>query len=244
MTDDISALAGEARRLLRRPDRATLATVAGDGGPYASLVLVALDGGGRPVLLLSDLADHTRNIAHDPRISLLFDGTAGLRQPLAGARLSVTGRASAIDDGAARARYLARHPDAARYAGFGDFRFYRVAMERAHLVAGFGRIRWIEGAMLAPPVDAAAIAAAEDDIVRHMNEDHSAAIQLYARAAGSDELGWRMTGIDPEGADLRLGGAVLRVDFAGPVADAGAVRMELVRLARAARAFFRQAAAA
>ncbi len=242
MADDPSLLAAEARRLLRRVDRATLATAGDDGWPYASLVLAALDAGGHPLLLLSDLADHTRNIARDQRVSLLFDGTAGLRQPLAGARLSVAGRVVAADEEAARARYLARHPDAALYAGFGDFRFYRVEMARAHLVAGFGRIRWIEGALLAPPVDPAALAAlaaAEADIVRHMNADHSAAIQLYARTAGGDGLGWRMTGIDPEGIDLRLGGTVLRVDFAAPVADAAAAHLELVRLARAARERFR-----
>lgn len=240
MSDELAALAAEARRLMRGVDRATLATAAcdEDGWPYASLVLAALDPAGRPLLLLSDLALHTRNITRDGRVSLLFDGTAGLRQPLTGARLSVAGRAKAVDADAARARYVARHPDAGLYAGFGDFRFYRVEVERAHLVAGFGRIRWIDGALLASPVDPQALAAAEADIVQHMNADHMAAIQLYARAAGSRELGWRMTGIDAEGVDLRLGGAVLRVEFASPVADAGQARAELVRLARAARQRF------
>ncbi|WP_374446818.1 HugZ family protein, partial [Stella sp.] len=214
------------------------------GWPYASLVLVAADAAGRPLLLLSDLADHSRNIAADARVSLLFDGTVGLERPLAGQRLSLLGRAAVVGDGAARARYLARHPDAAQYAGFADFRLYRVQPERAHLVAGFGRIRWLAGDRLGPPVDPGEVAAAEAGIVGHMNADHPDAIQLYARAAGSREVGWRMTGVDVEGCDLRLGAAVLRVDFAEPCTDAGAVRRELVRQVRAARAGGAQTSAA
>ena len=243
MAEDIETLARTARLVMQGVDRATLATLHSEGGPYASLVMVARDAAGCPLLLLSDLADHTRNLARDDRVSLLFDGTAGLDRPLAGARLSLLGRAVATDDAAARARYLARHPDATLYAGFGDFRFYRVVPERGHLVAGFGRIRWIDAQALAPPVDPGAVAAAEGDIVAHMSEDHSAAIQLYARAAGSRELGWRMTGVDVEGIDLRLGGQVLRIGFAAPAADAAAVRAELVRLAREARGRFAQSAA-
>ncbi|BBK35402.1 pyridoxamine 5'-phosphate oxidase [Allostella sp. ATCC 35155] len=245
MTDDLEPYARDARRLMRAIDRAALATVQRDaaGWPLASLVLVASDAAGRPLLLLSDLADHSRNIAADGRVSLLFDGTVGLDRPLAGQRLSLLGRAAIVEDGAARARYLARHPDAAAYAGFGDFRLYRVEPERAHLVAGFGRIRWIGADRLGPPADPVALAEAEAGIVAHMNADHCDAVQLYARVAGSREPGWRMTGVDVEGCDLRFGAAVLRVDFAEPCADAGAVRKELVRQVRAARAALTQPAA-
>ena len=135
---------------MRAADRATLATVMrGDqpdaAGPYASLVLVALDHDASPLLLISTLADHTRNLAGDARVSLLFDGTAGLDEPLTGPRVSVQGTAQRTDDPRHRARFLARHPGAAMYAGFKDFAFYRVAVSRAHLVAGFGRIPWIAG---------------------------------------------------------------------------------------------------
>ncbi|MCC7275407.1 MAG: DUF2470 domain-containing protein [Alphaproteobacteria bacterium] len=246
MSEQASAVAAQARHLMRGLDRATLATVQRDAGgwPYASLAMVAHDGRGRPLLLLSALAEHTRNIAADGRVSLLFDGTAGLATPLTGARLSVLGRAAAVDDDAARARYLARHPDAALYAGFADFRLYRVEVERSHLVAGFGRIHWVEGAALVLPREAPALADAEAGIVAHMNDDHPDAIQLCARMLGSAALGWRMTGVDPEGADLRLGGAVLRLAFATPVADAKGARVELVRLVGEARARFAQASVA
>ena len=115
------------------------------GAPYASLVLVAADLDASPLLLLSDLAQHSRNIAFDPRVSLLLDGTEGHADPLAGPRLTLLGRAEAVADPRLLARFAARHPSSALYAGFADFRLYRVAVERGHLVAGFGRIDWIDG---------------------------------------------------------------------------------------------------
>ena len=104
--------------------------------PYASLVLVAVDHDLSPILLLSDLAEHTKAIAADDRVSLLFDGTHGLDQPLTGPRVTLVGRAARTDDARLARRFLARHPDAEMYAGFKDFHFYRVAVERAHLVGG------------------------------------------------------------------------------------------------------------
>jgi putative heme iron utilization protein len=140
----------EARALVRAADRAVLATSL-QGWPYASLVLVAVDDDGAPLLLLSDLAEHAKNLRAEPRCSLLFDGTAGLRDALAGLRVTVLGEARPIEDPRLRARYVARQPSAALYAGFGDFRLYRMTIARAHVVAGFGRIHWIEAAALLGP---------------------------------------------------------------------------------------------
>lgn len=137
----------DARTLMRECPTAALGTML-DGAPYVSLVLVALDHDGAPLLLLSSLAQHTKNLAADPRVSLLFDGTAGLDDPLTGPRLTVLGRARPYDDPAALERYVAGHPSAALYAGFGDFRISRVEIERGHFVAGFGRIGWIEADQL------------------------------------------------------------------------------------------------
>lgn len=226
------------RRLIRACDRASLGTALADGGwPYASLVLTACDPGAAPILLISDLADHTRNIAADPRISLLYDGTAGLAEPLAGARATVLGRAERSDDPALRARYLARHPGAAIYADFADFGIYRVTVERAHLVAGFGRIDWVEaGEVLYDGPAGPDLAEAEAGICAHMNEDHADALDLYAnRLLGLDGGGWRMTGIDAEGLDLRRQGAVGRLDFEVPLNAARDARELLVRLVQAAR---------
>lgn len=232
------------RDLLRAADRATLATtLAGAGGfaggsgwPYASLVLLAVDHDASPLLLVSTLAEHTRNLQADPRAALLIDGTAGLEEPLTGARATVLGRLQRDDDPERRSRYLRRHPSAATYAGFGDFAIWRMTVERAHLVAGFGRIHWT-GADDVLGEAGLPLAGREADVVAHMNEDHGDAVQLYAHVLlGLDGDGWVMTGCDADGIDLRCGGRVARLAFDTAVRDAEAARVELVRLVRRARA--------
>ncbi|HZQ02018.1 MAG TPA: DUF2470 domain-containing protein [Reyranella sp.] len=238
MTDDLSRAV---RDLIRGQDRAALACLLPDGAaparPYASLVLVAFAHDLSPLLLLSDLAEHSKAIASDPRVSLLFDGTQGLDQPLTGSRVSIVGYARTLDDERLKHRYLARHPDASMYAAFRDFRFYRVTIERAHLVAGFGKIRWLGVAELASSPTADALVDAEPGIVAHMNRDHADALDLYAtRLLGLGGRGWRMTGIDSEGLDLRLGGRVARLALPAPVEDAAGARQALIALVGKARA--------
>lgn len=238
MIEDMSRAA---RALLRGLDRAALATAlqAPGGGvswPYASLVLVAVDHDLSPILLLSDLAEHAKAIAVESRVSLLFDGTGGLDQPLTGARVTLLGRIERTPDLRLARRFLARHPDAEMYAGFKDFHFYRVAPERAHLVAGFGKIRWLEATELLPVVTPG-LADSEAGIVSHMNEDHADALQLYAqKLLGLPGGDWRMIGIDAEGIDLRRAGQVARLPFDVPLADAGEARKKLVALVARARA--------
>jgi putative heme iron utilization protein len=235
MTDD---MLHAVRELVRRRDRATLATVLpSEAGqwPYASLVLTAVDHDLSPLLLLSDLAEHSKAIAADDRVSLLFDGTEGLDQPLTGARVTLMGRAAHTADERLRRRFLARHPDAAVYAGFKDFQFYRISVERAHLVAGFGRIRWLSAAELTPSA-LPGLAEAEGAIVDHMNNDHIDALQLYAaKLLALEGAGWRMTGIDAEGLDLRQGGRVARLAFDVPLASVSDARKLLVALVTKAR---------
>ncbi|MGB0631541.1 MAG: HugZ family protein [Alphaproteobacteria bacterium] len=227
------------RRLMRACDRAVLSTALPDSGwPYGSLVMTACDQAARPLLLISDLAEHTTNLGHDNRASLLFDGTAGLDSPLTGARVTVLGTLSKTEDSGLIARYTARHPESEMFAGFADFNFYEMAVDRAHIVAGFGVIHWIDSAdLLFDTSGFEDLAAAEDDIVTHMNEDHADAIALYATGLlGLEEGDWKMTGVDPEGCDLRNGGDVARVDFEKPADNAESARSALVRLVKAARA--------
>ena len=230
----------QALALIRGAERATLATslqrAEAPGWPYASLVLVATAADAAPLLLLSDLADHSQNIARDARVSLLFDGTAGLAEPLTGPRLTLLGRAAECRDEAPLARYLRRHPSAEFYSKFKDFRLYRVTPERAHLVAGFGRIHWLEGTAFLAGASAPALAAAEADVLAHLNADHGEALGLMAhRLLGLAGEGWSATGIDPHGLDLRAGGELARLAFKEPIHDAGEARAALVELARAAR---------
>lgn len=229
------------RNLVRGLDRAALASALpgpdAASWPYASLVLVAVDHDLSPLLLLSDLAEHSKAISADSRVSLLFDGTHSLDQPLTGPRATLLGRAAVTDDERVKRRFLARHPDAAGYASFRDFRFYRVALERAHLVGGFGKIRWLVAAELLPALPLATFDGVEDGIVSHMNDDHAEAVQLYAhKLLGLSGDGWYMTGIDAEGVDLRQGGTVARLAFDTPLSSVGEARQALVALAAKARA--------
>jgi hypothetical protein len=226
--------------LIRRCDRAALATnLPGDGGawPYASLVLVAVDHDLSPILLMSDLAEHSKAIEADSRVALLFDGTAGLVQPLTGPRVTLMGRAAKTDDERLKQRFLRHHPDAALYAGFGDFHVYRVTLERTHLVGGFGKIRWIAPDELLAVSPLRELAEGEGGIVAHMNQDHADAVQLYAEKLLNlpGTTGWAMTGIDAEGLDLRLEGEVARLPFEKPMTAAAEARPLLVSLVAQAR---------
>jgi len=231
-----------ARHLVRGRDKAVLATLARPdgpetGSPYASLVQVAFDHDAAPLLLISGLADHTKNLLADARVSLLFDGTHGRAEPLTGPRVSVMGIAKQTTDERHARRYLARFPAAEMYASFKDFSFWRVEPGRAHQVAGFGKIQWFDRfAFDATP--ALALAEAEPGIVEHMNADHADAVQLYAKLAGEDGDGWVLTGVDPEGADIRrhATGTAARVAFDKIATDAETARVELVRLVKRARA--------
>lgn len=155
------SLAAEARALCLRSTRGSLAThLARDdqpgvapGFPYVSLVLVAWDQApGRPpaaLFLLSDLADHTRNIKRRGEAALLLDGTAGFAEPLAGPRVTLLGSVAASAAESDRTTFLTAHPGASVYAGFADFRLYRLEPAVAHFVAGFGRIAWLQRSALA-----------------------------------------------------------------------------------------------
>jgi hypothetical protein len=221
-----------ARGLMRGCERAALAT-SYHGAPYVSLALVATDFDASPLLLLSDLAQHSRNIAFDPRVSLLFDGTEDHGDRLDGPRLTLLGQAKTEADPRFLSRFSARHPSSAAYAGFADFRIYRIAVERGHLVAGFGRIEWIDGSDLLLPVDSAAFAATEPAILAELNQGHAAAIDRCARTLlGRAETGWRVSGIDPEGLDLRRGGGTARLDFPAPALTADMARAASDKLAR------------
>lgn len=226
-----------ARRLIRSCDRAVLATLLGDQGgwPYGSLVLTACEHDATPLLFISDLAVHTRNTKRDSRVSLLFDGTGGLDDPLTGPRATIMGRAHVTTNDDARVRFLARHPSARVYQGFADFHIYSVDIERVHIVSGFGRIDWVDGDAVSGLADVS-LKEQEADVIAHMNDDHSEAIQAYAKGLlGLDGNGWRMTGCDPEGFDLRLGGETARLDFENVVEDAMGARAEFVRLVKRAR---------
>jgi putative heme iron utilization protein len=234
----LAELAEDARGLVRRALKASLATIdVGTGYPYASLVILGTEAAGTPVFLISGLARHTRNLVNDTRASILVDGTGALGDPLQGARVTLVGRAGKTEDANSRRRFLARHPEAEFYVNFQDFGFWRLEVEGAHYIGGFGRIVDLKPEQLLIETGGAEpLLAAEADILEHINADHADAIGLYATVLADAPAGtWRMTGIDPEGCDLVLDGQALRIPFATPIASPGEARAELVRLADEAR---------
>ena len=230
----------EAKRLLRSIRAGTLATLNGSGDPFASLVTVATDPDGSPLILVSQLSSHTRHMDKDPRVSLLLAET-GEGDPLAHPRLTLTGRAEKVADPAARkmvrARFLARHPKAELYADFADFSFWRIALEQAHLNGGFARAARFPGSrLLTPLAGAETLLAAEDGAVAHMNADHRDALALYAeKIAGKPKGDWLATGLDPDGMDLACGDLTARIAFATPIMHPGDLRKVLVEMAARAR---------
>jgi putative heme iron utilization protein len=235
----VKETAGVAKGLIRAALKGSLATLLEpQGHPYASLVLTATDLDGTPIFLISRLAVHTKNLAHDKRASLLIDGTGSDADPMAGARITLIGEVQPAQSTTARARFLARHGAARGYADFADFGFYALRFERAHFIGGFGKIVDLPaGDLLLSLKDAEGLMASEEGIVSHMNADHADAILLYAtRLLGAGPGAWRMTGIDPEGCDLVLGARALRLPFESRITSAEEARSELVRLVAVARA--------
>ncbi len=229
------------RSLLRRSRQGALATLMADGGdPYCSLVNVASHADGSPILLISGLAVHTRNILADSRVSLMLDERAE-GDPLEGSRVMLAGRAEqagADDLPVLRRRYLNAHPSAEAFVNFNDFSFFRIRPSGAHLVAGFGRIVDLSPAQFLTDIsDAGALLEAEQGAIDHMNADHRDATNLYAtRLLGAEVADWRCTGCDPDGLDLQAGAKTLRLDFPERVTGPGELRKMLVRLADEARA--------
>jgi putative heme iron utilization protein len=227
----------QARQLIRAARAASLATQQ-DGQPFASLVTPATAPDLSVLLWLSTLSEHTRHLQREPRCALLFTGAAETANPQTAPRVTITGLAERIDDPALKARWLARHPYAALYADFADFGLWRVVPQGALLVGGFARATRLRAAALLPdPAAVAAIAAAEAEIIAHVNADHADALAAIAQGVlGAAPGEWRLVAVDTEGCDLALGEEVRRLAFRRPAADADAVRRELILAAREGRA--------
>lgn len=229
------------RSLLRRSRQGALATLAvGSGDPYCALANVASHPDGSPILLISRLALHTRNILADARVSLMLDERSP-GDPLEGSRIMLGGIAQEASDSEKsllRRRYLSVHPSAQVFVDFKDFSFFRIKPKSAHLVAGFGRINDLKPEQfLTDLTDAEGMLEAEEGAVAHMNADHLDALNLYAtKLLHADAGDWRCTGCDPDGMDLQNGATMIRLDFPRRIVTPGALRQVLKELAEQARA--------
>ena len=243
MIDPPQSAARDARLLIRRTVKGSLATLGAaahpdtQGWPAAALVTVAAAADASPILLLSTLAHHTRNLLADNRAALLIDATDGFANPQAGPRVTLVGRVARDDNPMLRRRFLARHPAAQLYSGFGDFAVYRMTVERLHSVGGFTRAVWIEAteAML-PAADCAEIAANEEDVLAHLNGEHAGTVALYAtQLGGARGKIFKAIGVDPDGIDIRGGRRLYRVNFDEPSYGLDSLRRAFVKMADAAR---------
>lgn len=227
-----------AKGLLRTSRYGALATIDPiTGAPLASRIALASDSAGHPVTLISQLSGHFGALENEPRASILI-GEPGKGDPLAHPRMTVFGRAERVADDdleALRARYLARHPKAQLYVGFGDFAFWRLKIEGASFNQGFGSLHEMKSGDLIIARDIE-LEGLEADAVQHMNQEHGEAIADYARGLGGQKQGvWQLACIDAEGMDLTSGDEVVRIWFDPPLASAAELRPRLVALAKQAR---------
>lgn len=231
----MNAIARDARLLFRRSPYGTLATLSRkiDGYPFGSITPFVLDGFGRPVILISTLAEHTRNIDADSRVSLL------VHEP--GAHIQAQGRATLVGDAARietedtlRTRYLRYFPEAENYFATHDFFFYRIEPRTIRFIGGFGDIRWVgRDDFLSPP---SALESQESHILQHMNTDHGDNLRDYCKYVHHQSpLQVSMLGIDCDGFDMDADGERLRIDFDRPISNAEEARAALVDLARRAK---------
>jgi putative heme iron utilization protein len=225
----------QARRLLRRHRAGALTThsLKLPGYPYASALPYCTDARGRVVVLISHLAEHTRNAEADARAGFLAADFGPALQ--SEARVSVLGDLAPVEDPGVAARYLRHFPEGADLLGIGGFRFFRLEPRAARYIAGFGAIHSLAGdSLLAPELP---IAQAEASILAHMNADHARNLRDYCRHVHGVQAGDAlMVGIDCDGFDVRAAGRLLRFEFDARADDAGAARERLAALAAASRA--------
>ncbi|WP_067539538.1 HugZ family pyridoxamine 5'-phosphate oxidase [Nocardia crassostreae] len=234
--------AEEAKTVAASTNTATLASLTGDGAPWASFVTYGLSDG-QPVLCVSRLAEHGRNLLDDPRASLAIVAPDAPADPLAGARVTLAGvmeRPEGEAADAAREAHLAAVPAAKYYIDYSDFTLWVLRVERVRWVGGYGRM---------DSATAADYAAAHPDpiipnaqrAVTHVNEDHADALLDMAHAFGGypDATAATCERADRYGLDLRVqtprGVAVTRVGYFAPIDGIGELRDATVQLAHRAR---------
>lgn len=233
--------------LLQAEHSGTLCTLSKklDGWPFGSVVQYTLSDEGEPVILISEIAEHTRNLRHDARASLMMWDSRAVEDPQAGARATLIGHAIPVSPplrDEARRRYLEKFPNAAGYFAMHDFTLFQIKVSQVRYIGGFGEIHWVDwkDAALNPSSSADPVAPHVRRICDHMNEDHGDSLILYAAAfADTQADAAQMIHADSRGFDMI---AVcegvhqhIRLDFPFPVSTPEEVRTAMVDMARRAR---------
>jgi putative heme iron utilization protein len=227
--------AKHARELLLKEYQAVLSThsKAMPGFPFGSVVPYCLDDQGRPLLLISRIAQHTHNLQLQPKCSLLI-AQRGADDVQAAGRLTLLAEALQLLDAeeiqAAAARYYRFFPSAQGYHSAHDFDFWRLEPVRWRYIGGFGAIHWLEQVALANPF----AGLQEQQMLEHMNSDHVSAIAHYVALNGLPaEPPAQLVGLDAEGMHLRIGAVIDWLAFPQPCSTPQQVRQALVALAHA-----------
>lgn len=228
--------AREARQLLRAHRYGALCTLSAkfDGHPFGSIAPYLVDHDGSVLIFISTLAEHTRNIQRDPRVSLITHNQDDPHIQTQG-RVTVVGNAHPVAEREqVGQRYLRYFPEAQTYFAMHDFSFYRIVPQALRHIGGFGDIRWVKAEDYAvPPYP---LTEQEDDVIAHMNADHQDALRNICRHLHRYEATQlEMMGIDCDGFDVRADDKILRFDFAEPVLDAQQARVALVGMAKVAK---------
>lgn len=234
-------LSSEARKFLRSTHSGLLSTMSSkfDGYPFGSVAPFVLGHDCQPVILISSIAEHTKNIVNDSKVSLLV--FAGAEDLQANARLTLLGEAVKIEknDADLKARYLRYLPQAASYFDMHDFAFYRINISQVRYIGGFGKMSWMPSSELwsLSPADNNVLASQETSIIEHMNADHADSLIAYCKHYHQlDVSGAQMLGIDSDGFDVKANldtnTKVLRFDFEQPIHDAQSARAALVQMSK------------
>lgn len=237
-------LSTEARKFLRSTHSGLLSTISSkfDGYPFGSVAPFVLGHDCQPVILISSIAEHTKNIVSNAKVSLLV--FAGAEDLQANARLTLLGEAIKIEknDADLKARYLRYLPQAAGYFDMHDFAFYRINISQVRYIGGFGKMSWMPSSELLNPTPAenSLLASQEASIVEHMNADHADSLLAYCRHYHQlDVSGAQMLGIDSDGFDVKANVGsdtkMLRFDFDQPIHDAQSARAALVQMSKLAK---------
>ena len=237
-------LALEARQFLRSTHSGILSTLSSkfEGYPFGSVAPFVLSHDCQPVILISNIAEHTKNIIKQPKVSLLvFSGAEDLQ---ANARLTILGEAVKIEknDTDLRARYLRYLPQASSYFDMHDFDFYRINITHARYIGGFGKMNWLSANEFIGGTFNAdlPLASQETAIIEHMNADHAESLIAYCKHFHQlDVTHAQMLGIDSDGFDVNVNYGkdtkILRFDFEQPIHDAQSARAALVQMSKVAK---------
>lgn len=225
--------AREARQLLRGHRYGALGTLSKkfDGHPFGSIMPYLVEHDGSLLILISALAEHTKNITADPRVSLITHSQDNPHIQAQG-RVTVLGSAVQVADreGASK-RYLRYFPEAATYFAMHDFQFYRIAAQAVRYIGGFGNIHWVKAEDFS--VTPYPLIEQEEEVIAHMNADHADSLRGYCRSTHQYEAKEvEMLGIDCDGFDVRADERVLRFTFDEPVLDAQQARQALVEMTK------------